>query len=351
MPERSRVAVFAPYRGDAAVVSGLAQSAGAEPVFCRNADELREELERGVGAVILSEEACTAGACATLSRAWRDEPSWSSPVVIALVGRLRRPPEPLDRLLREVPSISCLKLQRPLGKEMLISAIRNQLEFRDRQLQIRDLLQEAEAREERQRFLHRELDHRVKNILASLNGLLTLTAAGASDVNSFVRAFQGRVSALSRVHERLSDRVWDRVPLRNLVADALKPYIADDGQVSIDGPEVLVGQRPAVSLTMAFHELATNASKYGSLSTAAGGVSVEWALEPRAGDENGDLRLDWREHGGPPLTEPERKGFGTRLLRQVVEYDLRGTVETAFHTEGLHARLRAPLRETDPPGI
>ncbi|QDH73035.1 MHYT domain-containing protein [Brevundimonas sp. M20] len=166
---------------------------------------------------------------------------------------------------------------------------------------------QALARSEaRQRLLINELNHRVKNTLATVLSIATLTARRSDDVQSFAKAFQARLLSLSATHNLLTAQGWQQADLRDVFKAEFGHY--NDDQVVLSGPDVWLSPENVLTLGLIVHELATNAAKYGALSVPEGRVEVCW----RAGDEA--LHLQWREHDGPPVVTPERKGFGSRLI-------------------------------------
>lgn len=197
--------------------------------------------------------------------------------------------------------------------------------------------------ERRQALMMRELDHRVKNNMAAVLSLAEQTGRTAETIAQFQTTFTGRVRALSRLHTILASTHWNGADLRETIRQAVEPYSGEDPErLSLDGPKILLPPRVAQSLTMAFNELATNAFKYGSLSQPAGRVGVSWSVQ---GSENqsGVLSVVWVERDGPPVAQPERRGFGMDLIDGAVTYQLRGSVEFAFPSHGFECRLVAPL--------
>jgi NO-binding membrane sensor protein with MHYT domain/two-component sensor histidine kinase len=192
--------------------------------------------------------------------------------------------------------------------------------------------------EERQRLLIDELNHRVKNTLATVQAIARQTGRSASSIEGFREAFEGRVIALSRTHNALTQGGWETGSLRELLRQELSPYAP--AQVRLSGEDLQLGPRQTLRLGMVFHELATNAAKYGALSTPDGRVEVEWG---RA--ENGaSLWLAWRETGGPAVAEPGPAGFGSRLIRSLIEKELLGEVALDFPRAGVVCRMTVPLR-------
>ena len=200
------------------------------------------------------------------------------------------------------------------------------------------------AAAEHQRLLINELNHRVKNTLATVQSLAAQSLKAGTDAEEALRGFQGRLLALSRAHDILTRESWESARVGEVVDQALRAWC---GQVSCDGPTIEVEPRVALALSMTLHELATNAAKYGGLSRPDGGVDVCWA------DGDSHLRLTWTEHGGPPVAQPDRRGFGVRLIERQLSHELGGAAAFDFRSEGLVVQLDAPLPDaaaeyTDP---
>jgi two-component sensor histidine kinase len=193
------------------------------------------------------------------------------------------------------------------------------------------------AAEERQTLLINELNHRVKNTLATVQSLAAQTYRGAADPSEAGEAFLDRVMALARVHDLLSEAAWEGASLHDVVERTLKPYGRDGARLTLSGPTVHLAPNTAVTLNLAFHELATNAVKYGALSQPGGGVDIAWTAD------GGELTIDWREAGGPTVAEPQRRGFGSRLIERGLGHELGGTAGLTFRPEGLWCHIRAPL--------
>jgi PAS domain S-box-containing protein len=181
-------------------------------------------------------------------------------------------------------------------------------------------ISDRKRHQEQQRLLLAEIMHRVRNTLATVQAIATQTLRHAPAGE--LMAFNARLHALSRAHDLLTSDKWDRAPLRNVVNSALEPF--QQQRFTIEGPHAWLSASKSLQLTLALHELATNAVKYGALSGANGRVHIAWELR-----EDGTLELSWQESGGPPVTPPARKGFGTVLIEHtydsvVFEYPAQG---------------------------
>lgn len=198
--------------------------------------------------------------------------------------------------------------------------------------------------EEAQHLLTRELNHRVKNLFAIANGMVSMTARTAKDPKEMATALRGRLSALSRAHELVQPATavgqsGSDVELTRLCEAVLEPYRQNDaGKVVIDGPSVVVGSNTTTSLALVLHELATNAAKYGSLSAPDGHLSIQWSIQ------NDTVDLTWRESGGPAVeAPPDFEGFGTQLSQRSIAGQLGGTLEREWLSEGLQVHMTLPL--------
>ncbi|WP_375455680.1 HWE histidine kinase domain-containing protein [uncultured Methylobacterium sp.] len=206
--------------------------------------------------------------------------------------------------------------------------------------------------EERQALLIRELHHRVKNTLATVQAIVGSTARTASSIDSFYEAFVGRIKSLAHTHSVLTEATWQTADLRTLLLSELRPYAETDadgesieGRIVLDGPDTALASEIAVPIGMAIHELTTNAAKYGALSNRRGRIAVSWALLP--GGPAGMLRFAWRESGGPAVEPPRRQGFGSRLLQRVLTTQVQAEVETLYAPDGFVLTMLAPLRARD----
>ncbi|MDP3898293.1 MAG: HWE histidine kinase domain-containing protein [Mesorhizobium sp.] len=197
--------------------------------------------------------------------------------------------------------------------------------------------------EERQRNLLRELNHRVKNTLATVQALASQTVRHSSEPTEFLPAFSGRLQALGTAHGLLSDLEWRGITLGELIQKQVMPFIEpDDPRIRLSGADVLLSPDQALALGLILHELGSNATKYGALSVPEGGVELSWAV-----GESSRLTIVWREHDGPPVAPPTRRGFGTILIQRSLGKILSGTVKHDFRPEGVYAELSLEL-ETDP---
>ncbi len=200
-------------------------------------------------------------------------------------------------------------------------------------IEVRDITEELRDKKVRE-LLMREVDHRSRNILAIVHSLLTLTSA--EDLPSYKRILAGRLSTLARAQTALADREWKGGSLRNVVVDELCALCTPHQIFLHGGPEVELSVDHVQPLSLLLHELATNANKYGACRTPEGKVSVSWEVE------NGEVRLIWRETGGPPVTAPAREGFGSTLQATVMQ-QIKGAVSREWLPTGLVVTVTFPV--------
>lgn len=195
--------------------------------------------------------------------------------------------------------------------------------------------------DERQKLLMNELNHRVKNTLATVQSLAWQTLRRGVPPEVARERFEARLLSLSKTHNLLNQTGWDGASIIDILKIELEPYRGDGGpRFTLSGPDLMLPARTAVVLGMAVHEITTNAAKHGALSVPDGHVAVAWENPP------GRLNLDWRETGGPIVVKTTRQGFGSRLIRQTIEQELAGEVNLRFDPDGLRCAIRISLSET-----
>lgn len=198
---------------------------------------------------------------------------------------------------------------------------------------------ERKRAEEHQRVLVAELDHRVKNVLATVSAVAGHTLETSSSMNHFVAALDGRIRSMAAAHELLSARQWQGMPMAELVRREFSAY-ASSNNTKIDGPEVMLSAEAGQAMAIVIHELVTNAAKHGALSTQSGHVSVRWY---RKLNGNAKLVLVWQETDGPRVEAPKKSGYGTGVVRGLIPYEFGGTVDLSFALEGVRCRLEIPF--------
>ena len=206
-------------------------------------------------------------------------------------------------------------------------------------VEVRDISR-RKAEIEHLHMLLDELNHRVKNTLATVQSIFLQTLRDEAMSDHARDGVMSRLMALSRSHDLLTERNWASAPLRDVAHRALAPFGATEdasGRVSIAGDEFTLHPRPALAIAMGLHELATNAVKYGALSIEGGSVDLSWKLIP-----GGMLRLKWAERGGPSVAEPRRSGFGRRLIERGLAHELAGEARVDFHHDGVVCEIDIP---------
>lgn len=225
-------------------------------------------------------------------------------------------------------SISASPMRDSTGRIVAVSVI-----YRD--------ISELRRREEHTRFIMRELSHRSKNLLAVIQAMARQTARTSRDLGDFQERFTARVKGLSQSHDLLVRRDWRGVPVHELVRAHVSPFVDRSEQAMIlSGPSLILKPEAAQNLGLALHELATNASKHGALSSPTGRIEIRWGIEQRGGERR--FRIDWQEGGGPKVAPPDRRGFGHSVVDAMVGRALDGEARLDWRPEGLAWSLDVP---------
>jgi two-component sensor histidine kinase len=210
------------------------------------------------------------------------------------------------------------------------------------QLELRRALAAHVVAEERQHLMTREIHHRVRNTLATVQAMLGATARSATNIDEFYRSFSARIASLARTHAIITGHDRQAASLRDLLSMELEPFVDTVHQrVRLAGPDIQFASGVAVPFGMALHELTTNAAKFGALSASKGRVEVSWEVRSDSGDEI--LHLEWIEQDGPHVNEPTHQGLGSRLLNRVLTTQVGAMVKTEYHPEGLRCIVDMPL--------
>jgi two-component sensor histidine kinase len=192
-----------------------------------------------------------------------------------------------------------------------------------------------------QQLLVNELNHRVKNTLAAVQSIAAQSLKGALDVEHR-KTFEARLVALARTHDLLSQGSWENVSLRHVLLQELAPYRSDEGtRFVVEGPDLTLNPKAALALGMAFHELATNAAKYGALSKTTGRIRVTWDI--LSNSEPSAIQLKWIESGGPPVQHTGRKGFGSTVIERGLSLELDGEIRIDLEPRGVVCTMQIPL--------
>jgi two-component sensor histidine kinase len=206
---------------------------------------------------------------------------------------------------------------------------------------VQDISERMEA-EERRRLLLAELSHRVKNTLATVLSIVVRTSKSSRSREEFHEDLEARLKSLAETHTLLSREDWAGAELNAIAAGELRPLLAEKaGRVRIEGPRVYLKPHAALSLHLVLHELTTNAAKYGALSAVGGRVDLTWVVEPPGTARA--LVLRWRESSGPKVAPPERRGFGTTMIVDAVEYELDAKTSLEYREDGFCYDLVIPF--------
>lgn len=218
-------------------------------------------------------------------------------------------------------------------------------------LQNIELMGSLQAELDHRQLLVNELNHRVKNTMAIVQSLSAQTLRVDRPTAVAREDFDGRLMALASAHVLMTEAEWRPVPLRELIERTIQPFAQGGGaaRFTLDGPAATLPPKSAVAFALAVHELCTNAAKYGALSAEAGHVAIDWTLADAA--DGPRLRLLWRETGGPPITEPASRGFGSRLLERGLSAELKGQVKLSFPPQGLICAIDAPAPADEPEAL
>lgn len=201
-----------------------------------------------------------------------------------------------------------------------------------------DVTERVEAAET-ERLLMRELDHRMKNTLQVVQGVVRRTARSHETVDAFETSLLGRITTMARAHDLLARERWLGADLRTVVLQEIQPF--EEGRsITVTGAPIRINPKGALAFALAMHELGTNAIKYGALSVAEGRLDIDWSLE--GDDDDRKLIFHWRESDGPKVRVPERRGFGSLLLERSITYDLDGSTYLEFAPEGVNCRIEIP---------
>nr|WP_256995411.1 HWE histidine kinase domain-containing protein [Rhizobium sp. L1K21] len=200
--------------------------------------------------------------------------------------------------------------------------------------------QERKIAAERQEVLIAELNHRVRNILGLVRGLIHQSVAGEESASEFVRKLDSRVQALARAHDQITRQNWSPTPFRQLIKTEAESYlVGKQDRVLVTGPIILLSPQAFSSIALVMHEMLTNSAKYGAISDTKGRIEIALKVE-----DDGMLSIYWVEIGGPPVVEPTRRGFGSTIIHRTVPFELGGEADIAYEPDGLKARFSIPAQ-------
>ncbi|WCP13269.1 hypothetical protein sphantq_01688 [Sphingobium sp. AntQ-1] len=329
-----QVLILAPYRRDAAYLGQLLAEYDMAVATCISADELTGYLAAGPGVFVTTHEALTPTLIDIVARHLNAQPPWSEMPIVVLLDRASPNSRIRGQLAAAWPRSRQLFYQRPLTQVELVSGIQSALLARMRQREVRDHI-------EREIELRRELNHRVKNILASVFSIFEMTRRGATSVDALADDFGARLTALSNVHSAVFEAKGEAISIAEIARLTFDPYRQMGvSRIDASGPSVMLTREAGTTLALCLHELTTNAIKYGALSVPNGRVAFHWDILPDLGP---DLSVLWQETDGPPVVAPSRSGYGTRYLRAALGGLFGTKPDIMFATEGLRCEITGPL--------
>ncbi|MDB5737763.1 MAG: hypothetical protein JWO65_1431 [Sphingomonas bacterium] len=327
------VLILAPYRRDAEYIGRLLTEHDIAVVPC-TAMDLSTHLATGPGVLVTTHEALTPALITMIAGHLHAQPPWSEMPIVVLLDRASPNARIRAALETAWPRSRQLFYQRPLAPVELVSGVQSALLARLRQRDVRDHI-------DREVELRRELNHRVKNILASVSSIFEMTRRGAAGVEALAEDFSGRLQALSSVHSAVFQAEGESISIAEIAALTFDPYRQKGtSRIEAHGPPVTLTGAAGTTLALCLHELTTNAIKYGALSRPEGRVTFRWKVLT---DLRPDLSMQWRETGGPPVVVPSRTGYGTRYLRSALASLLGGKPEFDFAADGLRCEVQGPL--------
>ncbi|MFP3546758.1 sensor histidine kinase [Rhizobium sp. SIMBA_035] len=334
------VLVLAPFRKDSDYIAAFLREQKVA-VKAAKPEDLDFLLGQSPGIIVITHEALNAGVMGRIGRHLAEQPDWSEVPIIVLLERVAPVARIRDQLERTWPGARLLFHTRPLSPLELVNAVQTNLLVRLRQRQVRDSI-------ERERELRLELNHRVKNILASVTSIFQMTRRGAATVDDLAADFSGRLQALANVHSAVFDAGGEEVSFPAVVELTVSPYTSGGtSRIRVEGPDLVVTREAATTIALCLHELITNAIKYGALSAPDGSVELSWTA---SGQGTGSVfSLCWVETGGPEVREPTRQGYGTRYIRSALGSLLGSPPDIGYAPEGFRCRAAGALSRITTP--
>ena len=297
-----RILILAPHGRDAEVASKLLQEAGWPTLVCPDVARLAEEITKGAGCAVVVEDVIASDDNSVLATSINTQPAWSDFPMVVLTPRADVPERNVAAIRLQDTLGNVTFLERPFHPTTLVNVVRAALRSRRRQYGAREVL-------ERRDLLARELQHRTKNLLAVIQAIASASLQESHGRESFFE----RLHALAKAQDLIIEGAGRGARMRQVVETALESF---GTRVAVDGPEVFLNPAAAQGFALVLHELATNAAKHGSLSAEGGTASVHWAIDATTTEPT--IHFRWQESGGPVVTAPKRKGFGTVLLERAV---------------------------------
>lgn len=329
------VLVLAPFRKDADYIAALLREQRVEVVALRGSEDVAHHLARSPGVIVIAHEALNPQIVASISEHLAGQPDWSEVPILVLLERAASIAKIRTQLERAWSGSRLLFHTRPIAQLELVNSIQSNLLVRLRQRQVRDAI-------DRERELRLELNHRIKNILASVSSIFQMTQRGATTLEGLSSEFKGRLQALSDVHSAVFEAGGEDVFLSSVVELTVAPYnTRTKRRINVRGPEIAVGRDAATTIALCLHELITNAVKYGALSNGEGSVDIVWDV---CETDEPVFTLDWAESDGPEVSVPSRQGYGTRYVRSALGSLCGSTPEISFARGGFKCHVSGPLR-------
>ena len=316
IPDRTPcVLIYAPLADDAKALAEEVEAVGLIPrcpsddaEFASVIDDLAPDC---MLFMVISQEGATVPAGRSLCKMHTSEPLWARLPVLFLVSNEQRLP-PACQVLAECDAApSFIYLERPSRRSILRQTFRALSESRHRQFKTRDLMDNLNREKEHNLFLLNELRHRVRNSLAVLQSLFKMSLRNSENLDELNERFGARLHNMSDAHSRLTNSYDQPASLAAIMEEHITPYASAPSQLMIEGDPIILAEKVAFDLAMTVHELATNAAKYGALSTPSGKITISWSREKTSGD----LNILWLESGGPPVEPPQRQGLGSSLIK------------------------------------
>lgn len=302
--------------------------------LCRDLSTLEMRLAEQPGAIIATHEALDTLARNAIADHLREQPAWSELPILILLDKAAPHARMRSTLAAAWPRSRQVFHQRPVAALELVSGVQSALLARVRQRDVRDHI-------EREAELRRELNHRVKNVLASVFSIFQMTRRRATTMAQFADDFEGRLGALSNVHSAVFRAGGESIAINDVVNVVFAPYRAEgDERITAIGPALTITKEAGTTLALCLHELTTNALKYGALSGSSGQIELRWAV---SSDADRQLTIEWVETDGPSVSEPSRSGYGTGYIRAALA-SLTGVQPTIeFRIKGLSCRVSGPV--------
>jgi len=328
------VLILAPFRKDADYIAASLQEQNVEVRHGQAGEDLAENLALLPGVILITHEALSPPVVATIGYHLAGQPDWSEVPIVVLLERAAPVAQIRTRLQSAWPSARLLFYTRPIARLELANSIQTNLLVRLRQKQVRDAI-------EREVELRLELNHRIKNILASVTSIFQMTRRGASTVDELAADFTGRLRALSDVHTAVFEAGGDEISLLSVIAVTVAPYNGESlTRINIAGPDLRVGRIAATTIALCLHELTTNAIKYGALSQGDGRINIAWSVSK---EDPPVFSMNWIESGGPKVVQPTRQGYGTKYVRSALASLLGAAPTITFDRNGFRCHAAGPL--------